>query len=101
MSVDSQNVARNSSCRKFWGPPSISTIYVVLFCFFQFEHHAGEEYIKQCSTLKIFKYQYLFENFGFTNCTLSDIFDAFGQKKMCEDKLETKIKFLMGFGATS
>jgi hypothetical protein len=69
--------------------------------FFQFEHRAGEEYIKQCSTLKIFKYQYLFENFGFTNCTLSDIFDAFGQKKMCEDKLETKIKFLMGFGATS
>ena len=67
----------------------------------QFEHRVGEAYIAQCGTMKLFKYQYLFENFGFTNCTLEDIFDAFRQKRMCEEKLETKIKFLMGFGATS
>ena len=71
----------------------------IFFC--RFEHRVGEAYIAQCATLKLFKYQYLFENFGFTNCTLEDIFDAFRQKRMCEEKLETKIKFLMGFGATS
>ena len=72
---------------------------IIFFC--QFEQRVGEAYIAQCATLKLFKYQYLFENFGFTNCTLEDIFDAFRQKRMCEEKLETKIKFLMGFGATS
>lgn len=61
----------------------------------------SDEFINQCSTLKLFKFQYLFENFGFTNCTLNEIFDAFRHKKMCEQQLETKIKFLMGFGATS
>ena len=60
---------------------------------------SNTEFIDQCSTLKLFKFEYLFDNFGFTNCSLAQIFDAFRHKKACEENLEAKVKILMGFGA--
>ena len=50
----------------------------------------GEQFIESYPTLKLFAIQYVYDNFGFCNCTLTENFQAFRDKKACEDQLSKK-----------